>query len=59
MKNIKRGKPLKPVSLFSKEAFIKDINDIDNLVCLCPNHHKELDIKLKKQLDKSKLMIIL
>jgi predicted restriction endonuclease len=33
------------------ETLIQDVNDIKNLVALCPNHHKELDkglIKLEK-----------
>jgi predicted restriction endonuclease len=33
----------KSVSSFQKEARILDINDIDNLIALCPNHHWEFD----------------
>ena len=56
---IKAGKPLvcpvcdydkhcdvchkKPVSDFPNEALISEINDIENLMPLCPNHHWEFD----------------
>lgn len=33
----------KSVSDFSDEALIKEINNIENLVSLCPNHHWEFD----------------
>jgi len=38
----------KPVSKFPDTALIKEINDIDNLVGLCRNHHWEFDKKLIK-----------
>lgn len=34
---------IKSVSSFSEESTISEINHIDNLVRLCPNHHWELD----------------
>ena len=33
----------KSVSDFSDETTVSEINHIDNLVALCPNHHWELD----------------
>ena len=42
---------IKSISSFPMETLIQDVNDIKNLVALCPNHHKELDkglIKLEK-----------
>lgn len=33
----------KGVSDFGKESKLSEINDINNLVVLCPNHHMELD----------------
>lgn len=35
---------IKPVSCFSEDCTLEEINHIDNLVRLCPNHHKELDV---------------
>lgn len=34
---------IKPVSEFCNDSKIKEINDINNLVALCPNHHWEFD----------------
>ena len=34
---------IKAVSSFDDESKIKDINNIENLVALCPNHHWEYD----------------
>ena len=34
---------IKPVSEFNNEALMSEINSIDNLVALCPNHHWEVD----------------
>lgn len=34
---------IKSVSDFSDESLIRDINSIDNLISLCPNHHWEFD----------------
>lgn len=39
---------IKPVSDFGDEALVKEINDIKNLVALCPNHHWEFDNKILK-----------
>lgn len=39
---------IKSVSDFEGNVLIKDINDIDNLVPLCPNHHWEFDHDLLK-----------
>jgi predicted restriction endonuclease len=36
----------KAVSDFSDDALIKDINSIENLIPLCPNHHWEFDNKV-------------
>jgi len=33
----------KPVAEFSDDTIIAKINDINNLIALCPNHHWELD----------------
>jgi 5-methylcytosine-specific restriction endonuclease McrA len=37
---------IKPISSFSPDALIEDINSLNNLVYLCPNHHIMLDKKL-------------
>jgi len=34
---------IKPISSFSPESYLREINAISNLVYLCPNHHWELD----------------
>ena len=34
---------IKAVSEFSDDTTIKEINSIDNLIALCPNHHWEYD----------------
>ncbi len=34
---------IKPIKDFSDNTLISQINDIDNLVALCPNHHWEFD----------------
>jgi len=36
---------IKSVSEFSDDAFVNDINNLNNLVALCPTHHWELDNK--------------
>jgi uncharacterized protein YneF (UPF0154 family) len=41
---------IKAVSDFSDEALIQEINAIDNLKALCPNHHWELDNLLQGSL---------
>lgn len=35
--------PYKACKNFNNTALIKEINDISNLVALCPTHHWELD----------------
>lgn len=37
---------IKNISEFSDDATMAEINSEDNLVYLCPNHHKELDLGL-------------
>ena len=44
---------IKPVAEFDDSATVKEINSIDNLVGLCPNHHWEYDHGLLK-LEKNK-----
>jgi hypothetical protein len=39
---------IKSVSSFSKESRLEEINSLDNLVILCPNHHWEFDHGLLK-----------
>jgi len=34
---------IKPIADFKLDSFIKEINNLNNLVYLCPNHHWELD----------------
>jgi HNH endonuclease len=34
---------IKPISEFSKNSLVSEINSQDNLVALCPNHHWEFD----------------
>lgn len=34
---------IKAVSLFDSDSLISEINDISNLIALCPNHHWEYD----------------
>lgn len=34
---------IKPVSSFKEESTLSEINDISNLIALCPNHHWEFD----------------
>jgi hypothetical protein len=38
----------KPISEFSDDTLISEVNDIKNLVALCPNHHWMLDHGLLK-----------
>ena len=46
---------IKAVSEFSDDTLIYEINDINNLVALCPNHHWEFDNGLLSEEDKKKL----
>lgn len=43
---------MKPVSEYDENSTLGEINSPDNLIYLCPNHHKELDLNLldRKQL---------
>jgi predicted restriction endonuclease len=34
---------IKAVADFNNEALLEEINSIDNLIALCPNHHWEYD----------------
>lgn len=34
---------IRAISSFNKNTFIREVNRLDNLVALCPNHHWELD----------------
>ena len=34
---------IKAVSEFSKGSLLSEINNVDNLIALCPNHHWEYD----------------
>jgi hypothetical protein len=43
---------IKPVSDFLSTDLVSDINKINNLAYLCPNHHKELDKNLLSIKDK-------
>lgn len=39
---------IKAIKNFSENTLISDVNHIKNLVWLCPNHHKELDLGILK-----------
>lgn len=39
---------IKAIADFTGTSFIKEVNALDNLVYLCPNHHWELDNDLLK-----------
>lgn len=34
---------IKSISSFTPQTLISVINDVENLICLCPNHHWEFD----------------
>lgn len=44
---------IKPVNGFSDESLVSEINDINNLVALCPNHHWEFDHGLLQLMGRS------
>ena len=46
---------IKGVSEFSNDDLISQINDIDNLIALCPNHHWEFDSGQLSEEDKKKI----
>lgn len=37
---------IKPISDFAETTLITEVNHIDNLIALCPNHHWEFDNKI-------------
>lgn len=37
---------IKSISSFEKDAKVSEVNNINNLIYLCPNHHKLLDLGL-------------
>lgn len=39
---------IKDISEYSKDTLVSDINNLNNLIALCPNHHWELDNNLIK-----------
>ena len=39
---------IKGISEFPKETLLSEVNNLDNLIYLCPNHHWELDNGLLK-----------
>ena len=46
---------LRAVRDFPDSATVGEINSLDNLVCLCPTHHKELDLKVLNLTGKEKV----
>ena len=46
---------IKSVSDFSDDTKISEINDIHNLIALCPNHHWEFDNEKLSEADKEKI----
>ena len=46
---------IQSVSSFEDNVTISEINNIDNLIALCPNHHWEYDHKKLSKKDKNKL----
>lgn len=48
---------IKGVSEFSDDSLVSEINDINNLVALCPNHHWEFDNNKLSEEDKKKLYV--
>ena len=39
---------IKPIKLFPSTALVSEINAVENLAALCPNHHIELDLGILK-----------
>jgi len=37
---------IKPISEFTLDSLIGEVNSLNNIIYLCPNHHKMLDKKL-------------
>lgn len=46
---------IKPIKEFNDNALVGEINSIDNLIGLCPNHHWELDHGLLDEDDMKKI----
>lgn len=46
---------VKDISSFPKDALIKEINDLNNLIGLCKNHHWEFDKNLLSNDDREKI----
>ena len=46
---------IKSVSEFSGNSLISEINDVNNLIALCPNHHWEFDSGNLSDEDKRKI----
>jgi len=41
----------KSISSFSEDTKLSEINDLENLLLLCPNHHWEFDHKKREKVD--------
>ena len=46
---------IKPVAEFSADSLLEEINNLENLVPLCPNHHREFDAGQLDEEDKRKI----
>ena len=46
---------IKAINLFEESTLISEINNIDNLIAVCPNHHWEYNHKMMSELDLQKL----
>jgi len=42
---------LKAISQFDKKCLLEEVNNPDNILVLCPNHHKEYDIGCLELID--------
>lgn len=49
---------IKDVADFDDDTLIMEINDIDNLVALCPNHHWEFDNHIMSKIDLLKIYAV-
>jgi len=45
-----------PVASFPKDTLISEVNNLDNLVALCPNHHILFDTELLTEDEKNKIL---
>lgn len=50
---------IKDISSFPDSSLIKEINDLNNLIALCKNHHWEFDNDLMSDSNKSKIYFYL